>query len=254
MSNQKTVIITGSGSGIGKAAAKRYIDDGWNVVLNGRTLEKLQEVKKAINQDDRVLIAQGDVSQSDDVDAIIRKTMEKYGSIDAVVNNAGVGVMGVFQDATIEDWEKVININVGGSFRVAKAAYPHLKKSKGSIVNVSSVSGLGGDWGACVYNTSKGAVSNMTRAMALDCAKDGVRVNAVAPSLTWTEMTGGMKDNDDLIEDFETRIPMGRGAKPEEIADVIAFLTHHDARFVNGVILPVDGGLSASNGQPPLDQ
>lgn len=252
MSTKKTVIITGAGSGIGAATAKRYVRDGWNVVLNGRTREKLEEIKTEIGQDDQVLIAQGDVSKSEDVKQIIKQTVDRFGSVDALINNAGIGKMSDFQNATQEQWDEVITINAGGCFKMAKEAYPHLKERKGAIVNTSSVSGIGGDWGAFVYNTSKGAVTNMTRAMALDLAKDGIRVNAVAPSLTWTEMTDGMDEDKELMDQFETRIPMGRAAKPEEIADVIAFLTHDDARFVTGVILPVDGGLSASNGQPPL--
>ena len=147
---------------------------------------------------------------------------------------------------------KMQDINVGGIFNTVTAALPHLKKSKGNIVNVSSVSGLGGDWGMFGYNTSKGGVSLMTKGMALDLAGEGVRVNAVAPSLTRTDMADGIMDDDGLLERFLQRIPMGRPGEPEDVADVIAFLASRDARFVTGVVLPVDGGVSASNGQPQL--
>jgi meso-butanediol dehydrogenase/(S,S)-butanediol dehydrogenase/diacetyl reductase len=125
-------------------------------------------------------------------------------------------------------------------------------KFGGNIVNVSSVSGLGGDWGLSFYNASKGAVTNLTRALALEFGGQGVRVNAVNPSLTDTDMASGITSNSALLEKFAARIPMGRPAKPEEVAAVIAFLASADASFVNGVNLPVDGGLGASNGQPNL--
>jgi len=150
----------------------------------------------------------------------------------------------------VEDWRKVMAVDVDGVFFCIRAALPHLLASKGSIVNVSSVSGLAGDWNMSFYNAAKGAVTNLTRSLALELGDKGVRVNAVNPSLTFTDLTRGVKDDAGLIAKFADRIPMGRGAEPEEIADVIAFLASHDARFVTGVNLPVDGGLSASNGQP----
>lgn len=247
----KTVIVTGAGSGIGEAAAKAFAEEGYNVVLNGRTKEKLERVAKEIGKDN-VLICAGDVSDSNDVKAMIAETVEKFGGIDVIVNNAGIGVMGTFENSSLDDFQKLININVKGLYGVSHQALPHLKKSKGNIVNVSSVSGIGGDWGACLYDMSKGAVTNMTRSMALDLGRIGLRVNAVAPSFTKTDMTSGMDDNKELMAKFEERIPLGRGAEPEEVGDVIVFLASDKARFVNGVILPVDGGLSAANGQPPL--
>ena len=146
-----------------------------------------------------------------------------------------------------------MDINVTGIFNTSTEALPHLKETNGSIVNTSSVSGIGGDWQMFGYNTSKGAVSNMTRAMALDLGKHGVRVNAVAPSVTKTQMSEGLREDDDKLAMVKNRIPMKRPAEPEEVASVIAFLAGPDAGFVSGVILPVDGGLSASNGQPNFE-
>ena len=252
MTDIKVAIVTGAGSGIGEAAAKRFVKDGYKVVLNGRTVSKLKKVKKAINSDDNVLICEGDVSNPDDVQNIIKQTIKEFGHINVLVNNAGIAVQGNIEEVSNEDLDKQMAINVHGMFMLAREAIPYIKETQGAIINTSSVSGFGGDWGMIAYNTSKGAVTNMTKAMALDYGKDGVRINAVAPSFTKTDLTAGMEDNKDLMQKFEERIPMGRGAQPEEIGDVIAFLASNDARFVNGVILPVDGGLSASNGQPPL--
>lgn len=252
MLENKVVIVTGAGSGIGGAAAKRFANEGYNVVLNGRTESKLQNIAIDIDKPDNLLICAGDVSSENDVEQLINNTIEKFGQIDILVNNAGIAVMGEIEDVSLDDWHKQMDINTGGMFLTIKYALPHLKKSKGCIVNTSSVSGLGGDWGMFSYNATKGAVSNMTRALALDLAKYGIRINAIAPSLTRTDMTDGIMDDKELMEKFKNRIPMERPAEPEEIADVIYFLSGHDARFVNGVILPVDGGLNASNGQPKI--
>jgi meso-butanediol dehydrogenase/(S,S)-butanediol dehydrogenase/diacetyl reductase len=151
-----------------------------------------------------------------------------------------------------EDFERVMAVNVSGYFHMAKAAMPELVKVKGAIVMTSSVSGLGGDWNTFAYNTSKGAVSNMVRAMALDAGKDGVRVNAVNPSFTKTGMTEDMLKDAELVAKFKERMPLGAPEDPEGVAAVMAFLASEDARLITGVNLPVDAGVTASNGQPPM--
>jgi meso-butanediol dehydrogenase/(S,S)-butanediol dehydrogenase/diacetyl reductase len=246
----RAAIVTGTGSGIGKATAKRLAQDGWAVTLNGLRPEKLEQTATEIGAPDRTLIAAGDVSNPVDFDAMFRAHLKKFGRLDALVNNAGVYAWGPIDQLDFSEWRKVMSVNADAHFHTISRAVPLLENTGGCIVNVSSVSGLGGDWGMSPYNASKGAVSNFTRALALDLAERGIRVNAVAPSLTETELTEGMLDDEHMMAMFRQRIPMGRAAKPEEIADVIAFLVSHDARFVNGVILPVDGGLTASNGQP----
>ncbi|WDQ17213.1 SDR family NAD(P)-dependent oxidoreductase [Rhodopirellula sp. P2] len=252
MSQKKTVIVTGAGSGIGAATAKRFARDGYQVVLNGRTAGKLQAVADAIGTPDQLLVHTGDVSSAEDVRSLVEQSLKRFGGIDVLVNNAAIFVGGGIDEVSLEDWNQQMAVNAGGVFLTIKATLEELKKTQGSVVNVSSVSGLGGDWGAFAYNATKGAVSNVTRALALDLGAVGVRVNAVAPSLTGTEMTEEILANETLMQKFRERIPMQRPAEPEEVADVIAFLASHDARFVNGVVLPVDGGLSASNGQPNL--
>lgn len=247
----KTVIVTGAGSGIGAATARRFSREGAKVVLNGRGREKLEAVAAELPAA-RTMIATGDVSIRGDVERMMADALARFETIDILVNNAGVARPGRLDDYVVEDWDSTMAIDVTALFHTCQAALPSLRAVGGSIVNVSSVSGIGGDWGMFAYNAAKGAVSNMTRSLALELAPE-IRVNAVAPSLTMTEMTSGMKDNDALLAKFYERIPMGRGAKPEEVGDVIAFLASADARFVTGVVLPVDGGLSASNGQPPLN-
>lgn len=152
----------------------------------------------------------------------------------------------------MEEWHKTMRTNVDGVVYGCRAAIPHLLETGGSIVNVSSVSGIGGDWSLSFYNASKGAVTNLTRSLALELGGRGVRVNAVNPSLTETEMSADLLQDEGLMAKFHDRLPMGRPARPEEVASVIAFLASEDAAFVNGVNLPIDGGVSASNGQPKL--
>lgn len=252
MMNEKVVIITGAGSGIGRATAIRFAKDGFNVVLNGRTKSKLEEVANTIGEK-HSLIVEGDVSKEKDVKNIIESTITTFGRIDVLVNNAGIFNGGTIGELSLEDWNQQLSINVTGPFMMIKTALPHLEKVTGCIVNLSSVSGLGGDWGSFAYNTSKGAITLFTQALSLDFASKGIRINAVAPSLTDTELTEDMMKDDELMKKFKNRIPMGRAAQPEEVASVIAFLASDDARFVTGSILPVDGGLRASNGQPKIN-
>lgn len=246
----KVVIVTGAGSGIGKATAERFLDEGAFVTLVGRTKSKL-EVVATPYPSDKVLIVEADVADDKKVNELVKNTVEKFGRLDVLVNNAGVVAEGDVASLSTDDWRKVMATDLDGVFYASRAAVPHLKSSKGSIVNVSSVSGTGGDWGMAAYNAAKGGVTNLTRAMAMDHGKDGVRVNAVCPSLTHTGMTEDMMGDDKLIAKFNERFALEGPGKPEDVAAVIVFLASDDARFVSGVNLPVDGGMSASNGQPP---
>ena len=247
----KVVVVTGAGSGIGEATARRFSQEGACVVLSDRNKGKLEKVAADLPAD-RTLVCTADVSSFKDMEALIAKTVKKFGGLHVLVSNAGVAKMGTVVSGKFEDWEKTMAVNVNGVFYGARAAMPHLIRSRGCIVNVASVSGLGGDWGFAFYNTSKGAVVNLTRAMALDHGKDGVRVNSVCPSLTLTPMTEDVKNNPQTMARFNERIALGRGAQPSEIAAAVAFLASDDASFITGVNLPVDGGVTASNGQPAM--
>lgn len=247
--SEKVVIVTGAGSGIGAGAAKRFLREGAKVTLAGRTLDKLEETAKEFSTD-QYLLSMTDVSDEGQVDKMIQDTVKKFGQLDVIVNNAGIAVSGKITEITSEQWRRQMVTNVDGVFYGCKFALPHLMKTKGCIINISSVSGLGGDDGMAAYNASKGAISNLTRSLAIDHGPDGIRVNAVCPSFTITGMTEDMMDDQNLMEAFTGRMPLGRPAQPDDIAGVIAFLASDDARFVTGVNLPVDGGVMASNGQP----
>jgi meso-butanediol dehydrogenase/(S,S)-butanediol dehydrogenase/diacetyl reductase len=246
-------IVTGAGSGIGRATALRLATDGYRVTLAGRRESALKESAALISsaayprQDHLTTLC--DVTDADAVQAMVSATAETFGRIDAIVNNAGISRSAPFHRVTMAEWREVMNADVESIVLVTQAAMPLLLERRGSVVNVASVAGLGGDPGMTMYNAAKGAVVNLTRSLAVEFAPRGVRVNAVAPSLTSTAATADIPPED--VAEFLRRIPMGRAAEPAEVADVIAFLVGSDARFVTGVVLPVDGGLRAGSGQPP---
>jgi meso-butanediol dehydrogenase/(S,S)-butanediol dehydrogenase/diacetyl reductase len=245
--NSRVAIVTGAGSGIGRATAVRLAADGYRVTLAGRRESALKETAGLIG--DSALVGVCDVTDAEAVQAMVSTTAQTFGRIDVVVNNAGISRSGAFSGVTVGEWREVMAADVESILLVTQAALPFLLERGGSVVNVASVAGLGGDPGMTIYNAAKGAVVNLTRSLAVEFAAQGVRVNAVAPSLTATDATADIPDDD--VAEFVRRIPMGRAAEPAEIADVIAFLAGQDSRFVTGVVLPIDGGLRASSGQPP---
>ncbi|ARP01165.1 3-oxoacyl-[acyl-carrier-protein] reductase FabG [Vibrio alginolyticus] len=245
----KVALVTGSANGIGLAIAKRLYEEGANVALADWNEEQLANAVEGFDKQ-RVSAHSIDVSDPDKVAALISDVVTRFGKLDILVNNAGVHVPGSVIEGSLEDWKKISGVNIDGVVYCAKFALPELLKTKGCMVNTASVSGLGGDWGAAFYCASKGAVVNLTRAMALDHGADGVRINAVCPSLVKTNMTNGWQQ--DIRDKFNERIALGRAAEPEEIASVVTFLASDDASFINGVNLPVDGGATASDGQPKI--
>jgi len=245
----KVVIVTGAGSGIGAGTARRFLKEGAFVTLNGRREHKLQETVAGFDST-KSLIHGGDVSDEEYVKRLVEDTITRFGKLDVLVNNAAIAIFGSFAQTTTQDWRKLMATDLDSVYFTCRETLPHLLKTGGSIINVSSASGLGGDWGLSSYNAAKGAITNFTRALALEYGSHGVRINAVAPSLTSTDATVELEKSETVMAAFRDRLPIGRAATPDEVAGVIAFLASEDALFINGVNLPVDGGLHASNGQP----
>lgn len=245
----KVVIVTGAGSGIGEATARRFLNEGAKVVMCDLDKSKLSHVTEGFGED-QFLLLDVDVSQEDEVNKMIEDTIDQFGQLDVLVNNAGIYAEGKITSLDNETWHRILATDLDGVFYASKASIPHLAKTKGCIINVSSVSGMGGDPETPVYNAAKGAVTNLTRSLAIDHADQGIRVNAVCPSFTKTGLTAEMLKDKQLVDKFVDRIPLGRPGEPDDVASVIYFLASEDARFVTGVNLPVDGGVSASNGQP----
>lgn len=247
----KVVIVTGAASGIGEATARRFSSEGASVALVDRNEMPLANVAKDLPAP-LTLAHLADVSDSEAVDVMVATVVQRFGRLDALVNNAGVYEGGDPAGISNDQWRYVMATDLDGVFFGCRAALPHLEKTRGSIINTASVSGIGGDWSTSPYNAAKGGVVNLTRALALDLGRKGIRVNAVCPSLTRTGLTADMMGDDELMAKFRERIPLGRVCEPHEVAAVIAFLASDDASFVTGANITVDGGVSASNGQPAL--
>ncbi|MBQ6109890.1 MAG: SDR family oxidoreductase [Alphaproteobacteria bacterium] len=239
--NNKVVLITGSAHGIGRATAIEFAKHGYNVVINYVKAETdannlKQELEKKYNIE--AIVCQADVSNEDQVKTMITTIVNKWGKIDALVNNAGIVYDRPFADITIDEFKETLNVDVIGAFIVSKAVYSYM--NNGAIVNVSSTNGTTTVSPECLdYNVAKIGLQSLTRDLAFQF-KPNIRVNAVAPSWVNTRM------NDDLDKDYiksETdKIYLNRFAQPEEIAKVIYFLCSEDASYVNGSILTVDGG------------
>jgi meso-butanediol dehydrogenase/(S,S)-butanediol dehydrogenase/diacetyl reductase len=181
-----------------------------------------------------------------------RTITTNFDGLDGLVNNAGLGSRGSVENLEVERWHAVIAVTLDSVFYMAKEAMPLLKMSRGSIVNTSSISGMFADNGLAAYNAAKAGVINLTKTLALDHAIDGMRSNVVCPGLTDTPRAQWIQQTEEIASEFDRRIPMKRAGQPEEIASVIAFLLSDEASYVTGATIPVDGGLTAGTGQPPL--
>ena len=240
----KCAIVTGAAKGIGKAIALKLASLGANIVLNYRSSEE-----KAIETENEikalgveVLRVKGDISNISDVENLINTAKENFGKIDIMVNNAGITKDTLILRMKEEDFDSVINVNLKGVFNCLKSITPVMvKQIEGKIINLSSVVGLSGNAGQVNYAASKAGVIGMTKSLAKEVGARGITVNAVAPGFIETDMTEVLGDK--FKEEAKKAIPLKRLGKPEDVANVVAFLASEDANYITGQVIQVDGGM-----------
>jgi len=245
----KRTIVTGAGSGIGRAIALRFAEEGARVIISDVDGEAAAGVAAEAGGGE-ALVRKTDVTDSSEVEALVRTAVERWGGLDVMVNNAGIGVAGTTTDTPEEDYERVMDVCLRGTFLGMKHAIPAIRDSGGgSIINLSSVAALVGIADRAVYSAAKGAILTITRAAAIDHVEEGVRVNCIAPGTVDTpwigRITAGYDDPEEARRNMEARQPHGRLVTAEEIAAMAAYLASDESASVIGACMVVDGGVTA---------
>jgi NAD(P)-dependent dehydrogenase (short-subunit alcohol dehydrogenase family) len=241
----KVAIVTGSSSGNGRAIALRFAMEGANVVVNYITHEKeAKNVAKEIEKlGSKAIVVRADVSKASDVDQLVKATIDAFGKVDILVNNAGIFLEKPLLETTEEEWDRVIDVNLKSVFLCTKRVVPEmLKQGKGKIINISSIDAIVAEPHTCAYCASKGGVSSLTRALALELAPKKINVNAIAPGQIDTPMIAKWLKDPEMKKSLIERTPFGRIGKPEDVAAAAVFLALDETEFINGITLVVDGG------------
>ncbi|GIP37383.1 2,5-dichloro-2,5-cyclohexadiene-1,4-diol dehydrogenase [Paenibacillus sp. J31TS4] len=243
----KVAIVTGAAGGMGKADAMLLAQEGAKVVITDIQEEKAQQVVQEIKENGGEAIGfKQNVASEEDWVRVVEGTIEAFGKIDVLVNNAGISGATPMLEMTLEQWDRIMSINLTGTFLGQKHVIPHMQKNGGgSIVNISSIAGLTGGSGAGAYTASKGAVRMLTKATAVDFAKDNIRVNSVHPGFIKTPMTVDLMNDEKMRGWFLSMTPIPRLGEAEDIAKAVLFLASDDSSYITGIEIPVDGGYSA---------
>ena len=244
MEENKTVFVTGASRGIGKEVALKFAENGYNVVINYVSSKtNVEELKTEFeNKGVKALIMQADVTDKDAIETLVKKAIEEFGSIDVLVNNAGITKDNLLMRMSDEEFDKVIEVNLKGTYIVTKAVTKYMmKKRKGSIINLSSVVGVAGNAGQCNYAASKAGIIGFTKSVAKELASRNIRSNAVAPGFIETDMTAVLSD--EVKENIHNQIPLKRMGNAREVANVIYFLGSNESSYITGQVINVDGGM-----------
>ena len=244
MGERKTVFVTGASRGIGKEVALKYAENGYDVIINyvsdKTDVEALEKEFKEKGAD--TLILKADVSNPEEVQKIVDKAIEKFKKIDVLVNNAGITRDNLLMRMSEEEFDKVLEINLKGTFLVTKAVTKYMmKKRSGSIINLSSVVGVAGNAGQCNYSASKAGIIGFTKSIAKELASRNIRANAVAPGFIETDMTAVLSDS--VKESIHNQIPLKRMGSAKEVAELIYFLGSEKSSYITGQVINVDGGM-----------
>ncbi|KAJ6636306.1 3-oxoacyl-[acyl-carrier-protein] reductase FabG [Pseudolycoriella hygida] len=244
----KVVLITGASSGIGAETAKKLAAQGARLILSGRNVESLNSVAEKWGANNAFVVP-ADVTKESDNENLISETIKKYNRLDVLINNAGILESGTIETTSLEQFDRVMSTNIRSIYSLTMLAVPHLIKTQGNIVNISSVNGIRSFPGVLAYNISKAAVDQFTRCVALELALKNVRCNSVNPGVTVTNLHKRSGMNDEayakFLEHSKTTHALGRPGQVSELADAISFLASDAASFITGASLPVDGGRHA---------
>ena len=244
MSENKVVFVTGGSRGIGKQVALTYADNGYNVIINYVSDKTdVESLKKEFDEKGvESLILKADVSKKDEVEEVVKQAIEKFEKIDVLVNNAGITKDNLLMRMSEEEFDKVIEINLKGTFLVTKAVSKYMMKQRqGSIINLSSVVGVSGNAGQCNYSASKAGIIGFTKSIAKELASRNIRANAVAPGFIETDMTDVLSDA--VKESIYNQIPLKRMGTAKEVAELIYFLGSEKSSYITGQVINVDGGM-----------
>jgi len=247
----KVALISGGGTGIGRGIALAFAREGAGVAVAGRRLEKIQEVAREIQKEGGAGFAvECDVTQARDVGRAVKGSVERFGRLNVLVNCAGALHVSTVEGISEEEWDQLMAVNVKGTFLMSRAALPEFRKAGGgAIVNVGSVLGLIAMKDRAAYCASKGGVTMLTKAMAMDHAHEKVRVNCICPSIVETELLAGLFDESERGQALRKAriagIPLGRMGRPADVAEMAVFLASEESSWVTGAAIPLDGGLSA---------
>ena len=244
MSTYKIAIVTGGGSGLGFAIAQKFIENGITTIISGRDVQKLDAAKKKLWENCHAMPI--DLNDLSIIPSFVQTILKQFGQIDILVNNAGINMKKDFTEVTDEEFLQVITTNLLAVFALSREVVKHmLQRKTGSIINISSMAAQYGLPRVIAYSASKTAIDGMTRAMAVELSPKGIRVNAIAPGFIYSDMTDKALNNDpERKEKVFSRTPMGIMGQPEDIGNAALYLAGDAAKFVTGVVLPVDGGNS----------
>ena len=241
----KSVLVTGAARGIGKQIAITLAKEGYDVAINYRSMaEELENLKSQIENDYNVKcsLVQGDVSNFEDAENMVKQAVQELGNIDVLVNNAGITKDGLLMRMSKDDFEKVLDVNLVGTFNVTRNVIPLMVKQKsGRIINISSVVGVTGNAGQTNYSASKAGIIGFTKSLAREVASRNILVNAVAPGFIATDMTNALSDTQK--ENISTQIPLKRMGEATDVANLIKFLASEDSSYITGQVINVDGGM-----------
>lgn len=254
MSNGKArvALVTGAARGIGLAAARRFLEDGWSVALLDNNVETLAAAFSELKARERALELPLDVRYPEHAERAVAAVREKFGRLDALVNNAGIAHFGPIMETPLDVWREIMDVNLTGPFVMTKAAVPLMRETGGAIVNITSISSLRASTLRVAYGTSKAGLAHLTKQMAVELASYGIRVNAVAPGPVDTDMALKVHSKE-IRADYHDAIPLNRYGLPEEQADAILYLCGPNSTYITGQVLAVDGGFDAAGiGLPTL--